>query len=99
MQSFYPERFEREMGSTEAEWQRALPEAMGALPWRQDGAVVLATVGGGRLNIAWRQGAPRVIALMRMPRLRVTFDFQGVDDRDRQAFMKRFDLHMQRGGG
>jgi hypothetical protein len=42
---------------------------------------------------------PRVIALMRMPVLRVGFAFSGLDAAQRFAFMKRFDLYMQRGGG
>ena len=99
MFAHYPAYIERDMGCTEAEWLRALPAAMGDVPWRQEGAVVLATLGDGCLRITWHQGEPRVIALMRMPRLHVVFDFQGVDDTPRQVFMKRFDLYMQRGGG
>ena len=99
MFSHYPAHIERDMGCTEAEWLRALPAAMGDVPWRQDGASVSATLGDGGLRITWRQGEPRVIALMRMPRLHVVFDFQDVDELDRRAFMKRFDLYMQRGGG
>jgi hypothetical protein len=36
---------------------------------------------------------------MRMPILRVDFAFTGLDEAQRYAFMKRFDLYMQRGGG
>lgn len=99
MFAHYPAHIERDMGCTEAEWLRALPAAMGDVPWRQEGAVVLATLGDGCLRITWHQGEPRVIALMRMPRLHVVFDFQDVDELARRAFMKRFDLYMQRGGG
>jgi len=31
--------------------------------------------------------------------LHVSFRFEGLDARQRRAFMKRFDLYMQRGGG
>ena len=99
MQSSYPERFEREMGCTEAEWLRALPGAMGAWPWTQAAQGIDAAIDAGRLRIEWREGAPRVIALMRMPRLHVSFAFTGLDDEQRYAFMRRFDLYMQRGGG
>lgn len=34
MQSSYDERFEREMGCTEAEWLRWLPDAMGENHWK-----------------------------------------------------------------
>jgi hypothetical protein len=40
-----------------------------------------------------------VIGLARMPRMRVGFRFTGLDAAQRHAFMKRFDLYMQRGGG
>ena len=99
MFAHYPAHIERDMGCTEAEWLRALPAAMGEVPWQQSGTSVRAALAQGSLSIHWREGAPRVIALMRMPRLHVTFDFQGVDEPARQVFMKRFDLYMQRGGG
>ena len=90
MQSFYPERFEREMACTEADWLRWLPDAVGAHHWKlQDGA----------LGLKCQVAEARVIGLVRMPRLLVSFRFAGLDDAQRLAFMKRFDLYMQRGGG
>jgi hypothetical protein len=83
MQSFYPEKFDREMGCTEADWLRSLPPAMG------DGA----------LGLKWQVGEPRNIGLVSMPRLLVSFRFAGLSDEQRYAFMKRFDLYMHRGGG
>ena len=53
----------------------------------------------GTLTLDWRTGEPRVIALVRLPRLHVRFRFEGLDAGQRLAFMKRFDLYMQRGGG
>ena len=99
MQSSYAERFERDMACTEAEWLRWLPAAVGTHGWqlREGSATVL--IGGGALELHWRTGAPRAIALMRMPRLIVDFRFDRLDAAQRYAFMKRFDLYMQRGGG
>jgi hypothetical protein len=37
--------------------------------------------------------------LIRIPMLRVSFRFAGLDDAQRYAFMTRFDLYLQRGGG
>ena len=99
MQSHYPERFERDMGTTETEWLTALPRALG------DHAFVLAAgqarvqIGEGHLQLQWHALPPRVIALLRLQRLAVIFAFEGVDEAARQHFMKRFDLTMQRGGG
>jgi len=96
VQSFYPERFERDMGTTEAEWLMRLPLAIGQQAWRREGSgVVVVFDAGQQLQITWEVLAPRVIALMRTPRLWVRFAFEGL----RQRFMKRFDLTMQRGGG
>jgi len=87
------------MGCTEAEWLMWLPAAMGSVPWQLSPGALLAEVGAGRLRVTWRVGEPRVIAMVRLPRLHVAFGFEGVDDTVRHTFMKRFDLYMQRGGG
>ncbi|WP_302174395.1 hypothetical protein [uncultured Hydrogenophaga sp.] len=99
MQSSYEERFQRDMGCTEAEWLGWLPAAIGECAWRRDGSSVQVDIPPGHLHLQWAPQPPRVIALMRMPVLRVSFRFEGLDPAQRYAFMKRFDLYMQRGGG
>jgi hypothetical protein len=99
MQSAYAERFEREMGCTEAEWLMWLPAAIGEREWQRQGATATVRIDQGALTLEWRTGEPRVIALMQLPRLYVTFRFENLDTGQRLAFMKRFDLYMQRGGG
>jgi hypothetical protein len=99
MQSAYAARFEREMGCTEQEWLRWLPAAIGECEWRLVATQARVNIGAGCLTLHWRTGEPRVIALMRMPRLHVSFHFEGLDAQQRLSFMKRFDLYMQRGGG
>jgi hypothetical protein len=56
-------------------------------------------VGPGTLTLDWWVLAPRRIALLNLPRLQVRYAFDGVPDDERTRFMKRFDLHLQRGGG
>lgn len=99
MQSAYAASFSREFGCTETEWMGWLPNAIGDNPWTQDGRSVQINIAPGTLRIQWQPSTPRVIALMAMPRLVVSFDFDGLDDAQRYRFMKRFDLYMQRGGG
>ena len=99
MQSAYAERFEREMGCTEKEWLMWLPAAIGEHDWRLGASQADVNIGTGKLALRWCAGEPRVIALVRMPRLHVSFQFEGLDAAQRLAFMKRFDLYMQRGGG
>ena len=100
MQSSYDDRFERDMGCTETEWLGWLPAAVGdGRPWRVEGGSAVVEIPPGSLQLRWQVMPPRVIALMRMPVLRVGFVFEGLDAAQRYAFMKRFDLYMQRGGG
>ena len=99
MQSSYAERFERDMACTEAEWLRWLPAAVGEHRWKLREGSATVRIGDGALALSWRTASPRVIALMRMPRLIVDFRFDRLDAAQRHAFMKRFDLYMQRGGG
>ena len=99
MQSVYHASFDREMGCTETEWLGWLPAAIGDKPWSRDGTQVKVSIGEGNLLLSWQTGQPRVIALLRLPRLLVSFRFVGLGDAERHAFMTRFDLYMQRGGG
>lgn len=99
MQASYDEHFQRDMGCTEHEWLGWLPAAVGQHVWRRDGSSARVDIAPGNLRLRWQVQPPRVIALMRMPVLRVDFDFSGLDAAQRYTFMKRFDLYMQRGGG
>lgn len=87
------------MATTEAEWLRVLPRAVGehacCLAHRQ----AQVRLGSGQLTIAWRPLPPRAIALLYLQRLAVVFSFEGVQEVERQAFMKHFDLSTHRGGG
>ena len=99
MQSSYAEHFEREMGCTEAEWLRWLPDAVGENHWKLQTQSAGVRIGDGALGLKWQVGEPRVIGLVSIPRLLVQFRFAGADEAVRYTFMKRFDLYMQRGGG
>lgn len=87
------------MACTEAEWLSWLPRAVGEHACELKDQSARVTLGEGSLTLTWALAPPRVIALMRLPRLHVTFDFHQVGDEVRHAFMKRFDLYTQRGGG
>ena len=87
------------MAITEAEWLAALPRAVGEHPCAITAGRAEIRIGEGYLLLQWHALPPRVIALLRLQRLAVTFAFEGVSESARQRFMKRFDLTMQRGGG
>ncbi len=99
MQGHYPLVFEREMGCTADELRGWLPGACGgrALSWRPQGVDV--ALEAGSVAIDWASLEPRRIALITLPRLRVRFAAQGVDEQAWQRFMRYFDLYTQRGGG
>jgi hypothetical protein len=99
MQSDYPEQFERDMGCSEKEWLAGMPRAIGIHPWRQEGQHIVVSIGAGTLTLTWAVLPERRIALMRLQRLQVGFAFEGLDAGQRLAFMRPFDLSMQRGGG
>ena len=100
MQAHYDAAFDREQGVTEPEWRQMLPQALDGYSWRHTGpGAAEITIDAGRLQLGWTVLPPRQIALIRMPRLAVQYRFEGVSDAARQAFMKRFDLYIQRGGG
>ncbi|MCM5679558.1 hypothetical protein M8A51_08435 [Schlegelella sp. S2-27] len=94
-----PPTFEREMGCTEAEWLRWLPGAVRGAPLQVETGRAQVTLGPGRLALQWQVLTPRVMALVRIPRLHVSFCFEGVAPAERDAFMRYFDLHTRRGGG
>jgi hypothetical protein len=96
-----PPAFEREYGCSPAEWARWMREAVTQGRPVEDGDAgrLDIALGSGQLRIQWHALPPRTIALIRLPRLAVSFRFDGVADRERAAFMRRLDLQLQRGGG
>lgn len=99
MQSFYAECFERDMGCTPVEWLGWLPQAMGAHKFEISEGSAKVRIDPGQLKLTWQEAPPRQIALARIPRLLVSFEFSQLSEVQRFNFMKRFDLYMQRGGG
>jgi len=99
MQSFYPAQFDRDMSCTEAEWLMYLPRAVGEHHFELINSGAHVQIDSGSLALAWEALPQLSIGMIRLPRLQVRFRFQGLDDGQRLAFMKRFDLYTQRGGG
>jgi hypothetical protein len=93
------EELEREMGCTRADLARWLAGATRGAPACVDDDEVTVAVGGGRVEISLREQAPRRIALVCVPVLRVRFRFIGMDARAREDFMAHFDAYTRRGGG
>jgi hypothetical protein len=99
MQGYYPAEFERELGCLESDWLRWLPGAIGAHPTRLGVQKAVVQLDAGSLHLHWQAAPPRQLAGLSLPRLRVQWRFDAVSSTARQAFMQRFDLYLQRGGG
>jgi hypothetical protein len=101
LQSNYPAEFAREQGFTPADWLSCLPGAVRGRAWQLVGpGHAQIELDGGQLNLRWHELEPRRIALARLPRLAVSYQFDAaVSEASRVAFMKYFDLYTQRGGG
>lgn len=96
----FPERFEREQGFSEADWLRCLPGAVRehALALPSPGRAVV-SIGTGSLELGWTVLPPRRLGIVQLPRMAVTYRFEGVKAAARHEFMRFFDLYTQRGGG
>jgi hypothetical protein len=101
VQPDYPAHFTREQGFTDAAWLSCLPGAVRGRTWRLVGpGQAEVELDGGHLSLRWYTLEPRRIALVRLPRLSVSYHFDAaVSEATRVGFMKYFDLYMQRGGG
>lgn len=96
-----PECFERVMGCEARELLAWLPAALpnADLIVEQAARRAIAHWPRGSLTLAWEVLAPRRIALLQIPQLRVTFRFDGFDGDRRREIQRRFDLATHRGGG
>lgn len=96
-----PESFERVLGCEARELLAWLPVALQNASTRVEPAAqqAIAHWPQGSLTLAWEVLAPRRIALLQIPQLRVTFRYVGLDENRRRDIQRRFDLATQRGGG
>ncbi|GEM_PF-781036 len=86
--------------ATAAEWRAMLIPALSPYPWTPVGDHgCQVSVGDGTALLSWTPLAPRVIARLRLPRLRVTLQASGVSAMDWDAFLRRLALYTRRGGG
>lgn len=96
-----PPRFVRQMGCTQEELLRWLPQALpgSQLDIRAQEKRCEARWDWGTLTICWKVCPPRKIALLAIPCMDVVFEYEGATDEQRYQVQRRFDLETQRGGG
>lgn len=94
-----PFDFSWDMSISRAEFERSLPDAVDNVAYTVQGAVFAHQADGRCWCIELEALPDRVIALLRLPRHRVSFSLRGYDDAARVAWIARFQRYFQRGGG
>lgn len=89
----------REMSITHKEFFRLLPRAVNGAPVARRGNQADIATGAGRVKFTLAPESVRKLGLMEFPMTPVTIEFNGFSPSDQAAFLARFDLAYQRGGG
>ncbi len=92
-------KIEKEMGYTHADFFRLLPGAMGDTPYEINGLEVDCKLPTGTLKITLGEERERVLVLVVLPCMNVTFEFKDVRDEDRERFTRYFDVRFMKGLG
>lgn len=88
-----------EMTLTRDEFFRLLPAAVYFAPYRVSGNRIECVAGERTWSIVVEPMADHCIGLLRLARHRVSLRFCGYTAAEVKAFVKRFKLYFQRGGG
>jgi hypothetical protein len=99
VQSTAPFDFSWDMSISRVEFERSLPDAVDNAAYHIDGQTFSHRADNRFWQITLEPLPDRVIALLRLPRHRVTFRFEGYDDVARAVWVERFKRYFQRGGG
>lgn len=88
------------MAANPSEFARGIARVTRDMEHRQEGEATIITLPAGTVTITYtpREGR-RLSPLIVMPAADVDFVFEGVAETDRTAFIAKFDLVFQRGGG
>lgn len=87
----------RLMSLSEAEFKASIGK-LGTHRMREASPVF--DVGSGTVTIHYRAAPPKVFGgLLSLPQAHITLEFENVDAAARAAFIDRFDIALQRGGG
>jgi len=89
----------RRMALTRAEFLRTLPRASPAMDCRVEDSRIELSDATRRVLITLGPERTRVLGSLVLPETEVRLRFEGFCERDREAFLERFDLAFRRGGG
>jgi hypothetical protein len=89
----------KEMALTWPELQRAIPSIAAGAAYRIGEHCVSLRLGAGEMVILFESRPPRKLGCLRIPVAQLSLRGEGLSESDRQAFLRRFDRVLQRGGG
>ncbi len=89
----------REMSITHKEFFRLLPKAVESAPVSHRDDAVVITTRTGRVRVTLAPETTRKLAMLEFPVTEITLEFTGFTAAARQAFLARFNLAFQKGGG
>ena len=92
-------RLTREMSITHREFFRLLPRAVDNAPISRQNGRVIVDANEGRVAIFLAAETLRKLAMLELPVTEITLEFTDFTDAARVAFLARFDLAFQKGGG
>ena len=87
------------MSITHKDFFRQLPRAVNGMPVTRRGNRADIVTGAGQVKITLAPESVRKLGLMEFPVTLVTIEFNGFSQTEQSAFLARFDLAYQRGGG
>jgi hypothetical protein len=87
------------MNITRAEFERLLPAAVGHAPVTREGDTYSGGGDAGRWCIRFGAAEPLAIGHLRIVLHEVAIELAGFDPDSEAAFLRRFDLYFQKGGG
>jgi hypothetical protein len=93
------DRVERLMGLSHQEFLRSLPAAAAGMECRVEGADILLSAPEGRVRIELGPERQMRLGSLLLPQTPVRLSFDGFTGESREAFLRRFDVAFQRGGG
>ena len=92
-------RLRREMTISHEEFFRLVPRALADIPFTRCGSRVEARCGERRIDIRLEPEFKRRLASLELPVTRISMALRGFGAEDEAAFLARFDLAFQKGGG
>lgn len=90
---------QREMSISHEDFFRLLPGALGDMPFTRRGSRIEAGSGSRRVDIEVEPESRRRLVSLELPVTRVSISLSGFEPAEETAFLARFDLTYQRGGG